>query len=236
MEFTPAPATLPPGRRIYAIGDVHGCDQPLMALHAMIAGDLVRRPVARPLLVHIGDYVDRGPASAAVVERLAAGAPILGVPVVNLIGNHEETMLHALAGDAAAATDWLYTGGREALASWGIDPASPRTSWRAGIPSHHLAFLQGLTLWHREGDYLFVHAGIRPGIPLDRQTRLDLLCIRAPFLFNDGTFGVVVVHGHSPTTRPIVKANRVGIDTGAVFGGKLTCAVLEGNTIWFMQA
>jgi serine/threonine protein phosphatase 1 len=236
MEFTPAPATLPPGRRIYAIGDVHGSDQPLAMLHGMIADDLVQRPVASPLLIHIGDYVDRGPASAAVVERLAAGAPIPGVPVVNLVGNYEETMLHALAGDGAAATDWLYTGGREALASWGIDPASPRGSWRAGIPSHHLGFLQGLTLSHREGAYLFVHAGIRPGVPLDRQTRLDLLCIRAPFLFNDSAFGVVVVHGHSPTSRPVVKANRVGIDTGAVFGGKLTCAVLEENTLGFMQA
>jgi serine/threonine protein phosphatase 1 len=235
MELAAAPASLPSGRRIYAIGDIHGCDQPLAALHAMIADDLARRPVAAPLLIHIGDYVDRGPASAAVVERLAAGAPIAGVPVVNLIGNHEETMSHALAGDRAAATDWLHTGGREALASWDIDPTSPRSSWRANVPEHHLAFLRGLTLSHREGEYLFVHAGIRPGVPLQQQARLDLLCIRAPFLFNDSALGVVVVHGHSPANHPVVKANRIGIDTGAVFGGKLTCAVLEGNTVGFIQ-
>src|SRR5689334_11210694 len=130
MELQKAPATLPPGRRIYAIGDVHGVDRTLTGLHDAVAEDLARRPVADPLLLHIGDYVDRGPDSAAVVARLAAGSPLPGVPVVNLIGNHEETMLHALAGDGAAATDWLYAGGREALQSWGIDPTSPRTSWR----------------------------------------------------------------------------------------------------------
>jgi len=145
-------------------------------------------------------------------------------------------MLHALAGDRAAATDWLHTGGREALASWNIDPASSRSSWRGSVPAHHLSFLQSLTLSYREGDYLFVHAGIRPGVPLHQQARTDLLCIRAPFLFNDSVLGVVVVHGHSPTSRPVVKANRVGIDTGAVLGGKLTCAVLEENMVGFMQA
>ncbi len=236
IELTEAPASLPDGRRVYAIGDVHGCADRLAELHARIAEDLARRPVAAPLLLHIGDYVDRGPDSAGVVARLAAGPPIAGVPTVNLIGNHEETMLHALDGERAAATDWLFSGGREALASWGLDPDGARGDWLAALPPADVAFVRGLALWHREGDYLFVHAGIRAGVPLEDQARQDLLTIRQPFLTYEAPFGMVVVHGHTPTTNPVVRPNRIGIDTGAVFGGRLTCAVLEGETIGFLHA
>lgn len=236
LKITNAPGSLPPGRRVYAIGDVHGCAERLFGLHRAIADDLERRPVPSPLLLHIGDYVDRGPDSAGVVARLAAGPPIAGVPVVSLVGNHEETMLHALDGDRAAATDWLYTGGREALASWEVDPEAPRETWRASIPAAHVAFLRDLALWHREGEYLFVHAGLRAGVPLERQARQDLLTIRQPFLTHERPFGFVVVHGHTPTSNPVVRPNRIGIDTGAVFGGKLTCAVLEGPTLGFLTA
>ncbi|MBS0561614.1 MAG: serine/threonine protein phosphatase [Proteobacteria bacterium] len=234
IEFQEAPASLPPGRRVYAVGDIHGCADRLSALHALIAEDLARRPAPAPLLLHIGDYVDRGPDSAGVIAMLCAGPPLPGVPTVNLIGNHEETMLHALAGERAAATDWLYSGGRTALESWGIDPDSPRESWAARIPAAHRAFVQGLALSHREGGYLFVHAGIRPGVPLEAQTREDLLRIRQPFLFTDAELGAVVVHGHTPVKAPVVRPNRIGIDTGAVFGGPLTCAVLEGDVVGFL--
>ncbi len=234
-EFMQAPATLPPGRRVYAIGDIHGCADRLAELHARIARDLADRPAQAPLLLHIGDYVDRGPDSAGVVARLAAGPPIAGVPTVNLVGNHEETMLHALDGDRAAATDWLWSGGREALASWGLDPDGARDSWLRSLPPADVAFLRGLTLSHREGPYLFVHAGIRAGVAIERQARQDLLTIRQPFLTYEASFGPVVVHGHTPTTNPVVKPNRIGIDTGAVFGGRLTCAVLEGARVGFLQ-
>jgi serine/threonine protein phosphatase 1 len=236
IELSPAPAALPPGCRIYAIGDIHGCDAQLATLHEKIAEDLSRRPVPAPLVLHIGDYVDRGPDSAGVVARLLRGSVIDHVPVINLKGNHEQTMLDALSGDRAAGTDWLFQGGRPALESYGADPDGPRERWAEAIPAAHLGFLHGLAMSHQEGGYVFVHAGIRPGIPLEAQAPEDLLRIRQPFLYTDRSFGVVVVHGHTPVKAPLVRANRIDIDTGAVFGGPLTCAVLEGATIGFLTA
>lgn len=236
IDFAPAPATLPAGRRVYAIGDIHGCAVQLATLHALIAEDLSRRPVAAPLLVHIGDYVDRGPDTAGVIARLLDPMPIPGVETVNLLGNHEYTMLEALAGERAAATDWLFAGGRPSLESYGVDPDSPRDTWAAAVPISHQAFLRGLPLLHQEGGYAFVHAGVRPGVALDRQARDDMLRMRQPFLYSEVDFGAVVVHGHTPVKHPVVRHNRIAIDTGAVFGGKLTCVVLEGDTYGFLTA
>jgi serine/threonine protein phosphatase 1 len=202
----------------------------------MIAEDLARRPVDAPLLLHIGDYVDRGADTAGVLARLAAGSPIGSVPVVNILGNHDETMLHALSGDRAAATDWLFAGGVPALQSYGIDPQSPRETWPAQVPPEHLEFLRGLALCHHEGGYFFVHAGVRPGVALDKQTREDMLRIRQPFLYTERDLGAVVVHGHTPVKAPVVQHNRIAIDTGAVFGSVMTCVVLEGETIGFLTA
>lgn len=235
IDLLPAPATLPPGRRVYAIGDVHGCLERLLALHEAIAADLAARPVAAPLLLHLGDYVDRGPDSAGVVARLAAGDPLAGVPTVNLMGNHERTMIDALSGHGAAATDWMIAGGREALASWGGDPDAPRDTWPGHVPDDHMAFLRGLALRHQEGGYLFVHAGIRPGVALEAQAASDLISIRSSFLYSEVAFGAVVVHGHTPQKAPVVRHNRIGIDTGAVFGGSLTCVVLEDDRLGFLS-
>ncbi len=236
IALSRAPATVQPGRRIYAIGDVHGCDAQLAALHEMIAEDLARRPIDSALLLHIGDYVDRGADSAGVLARLAAGPPVNSIPTVNLLGNHDETMLHAISGDRAAATDWLFAGGKPALQSYGIDPDSPRKSWLPQIPDEHVDFLRRLTLCHQDGGYFFVHAGVRPGVALDRQTREDMLRIRQPFLYTEHDLGAVVVHGHTPVKEPVVRHNRIAVDTGAVFGGKMTCVVLEGGTIGFLTA
>jgi serine/threonine protein phosphatase 1 len=236
-EFQPAPAALPEDNRVYAIGDVHGCDERLARLHVLIAEDLSARPVPQPLLLHLGDYVDKGPDSAGVVARLAAGQPLRGVPTVNLMGNHERTMLDALDGQPAAITDWLYSGGEHALASWRIGLDSPAAGWARMIPAAHLGFLHGLALHHRVGGYLFVHAGLKPGIPLDRQTTDDLLRIRRTFLDSDADFGAVVVHGHTPVRHgPEIRPNRINLDTGAVFGRELTCAVLEGDRVGFLFA
>ena len=236
MQFLAAPASLPPGRRVYAIGDVHGCDERLAALHAEINSDMARRPCGSAVLVHIGDYVDRGPDSRGVVARLAAGDPVPGVATVNQIGNHEQTMLDALGGEGAAMTDWMMNGGGAALRSWGGDPEAPRSTWPQAVPDDHLAFLRNLALSHREGGYMFVHAGVRPTVPLDAQSRQDLLSIRQAFLYSEADFGLVVVHGHTPKSAPVVRTNRIGIDTGAVYGGPLTCAVLEADRVAFFYA
>ena len=236
MDLSPAPAKLPPGRRVYAIGDIHGCAAQLANLHAKIGDDLAHRPIASALLLHIGDYVDRGVDTKGVIDRLVNGSPIPGTQMVNLMGNHENTMIEALNGERAAATDWLFTGGRPSLASYGVDPDSPRDTWRQHVPDSHMKFLRELKLMHREGEYVFVHGGVRPGVPLENQARDDVLRMRQPFLYSEMNFGAVVVHGHSPVKAPVIRHNRIAIDTGAVFGGEMTCLMLEGDRLGFLTA
>lgn len=235
--FVPASATLPPGQRVYAVGDTHGCLEQLTALHALIAQDLIDRPVGQCSLIHLGDYVDRGPDCAQLIQVLAAGPPVPGVETINLMGNHEDMMLTALTSERPEdGRHWLSNGGADSLLSWGIGRTVPQKEWAARIPADHLAFLRDLPLSYRVGPYLFVHAGIRPGIPPENQKREDLLWIREPFLSSKKDLGAVVVHGHTPTREPVVRPNRVGIDTGAVMGGMLTCVVLEGDQLAFLQA
>jgi serine/threonine protein phosphatase 1 len=234
LSYVRSPGLLRADRRIYAIGDIHGCLEKLRALHVAIADDLVRRPVRDARLIHLGDYIDTGPDSAGVLTLLAGGSPIAGLPTVNLLGDHERTALEALDGDAPSATDWLHEGGAATLRGWGIDPATPRDGWREKVPPAHLAFLRGLALSHRADDYLFVHAGIRPGVSLRQQTADDLVRIRQPFLYSETEFAAVVVHGHTPGPAPVLRQNRICIDTGAAFGGRLTCAVLEADRVGFI--
>ena len=233
----PAPGHLPPGHRVYAIGDVHGCLDRLMRLHHAIADDLKDRPVAKTSLVHLGDYIDRGPDSAGVIGWLSSAPSPPGITeTVNLVGNHEELFLAALdSRSLEAVTVWNMNGGGASLASWGIGPDFDPPEWPARIPPEHIQFIRGLSLTYRTGTYLFVHAGVRPGVELTAQKREDLLWIRWPFLFSTEDLGAVIVHGHTPAARPEVRRNRIGIDTGAVLGGKLTCAVLEQALVGFIQ-
>jgi serine/threonine protein phosphatase 1 len=234
MHFVRAPGWLPRGRRVYAIGDIHGCLTQLKQLHHEIERDLAARPVAAPLLIHLVDYIDHGPDSAGVIEFLVSRKP--PVPTIDLLGDHERMLLDALDGDRAAATDWLWSGGKAALESWSLDPDLPREQWEAALPASHVAFLRGLKRMHREGDYLFVHAGIRPGVDLAAQSLDDLVGIRQPFLWTEQPFGAIVVHGHSSNPEVARTENRIGLDTGAGMGGKLTCAVLEEDLLALIEA
>jgi serine/threonine protein phosphatase 1 len=235
-EFSAAPATLPPGHRIYAVGDIHGCMDRLAALHELIAEDIAGRPVEHTTLVHLGDYVDRGTDSAQVVDWLINRPPVPADEIVNLMGNHEHMMLAAVAGgDKEAPSHWLSNGGADSLLSWGISRLVPPSEWAARIPLQHLLFLRDLAISHRVGPYLFVHAGIMPGVPLDKQNRHDMIWIREPFLSSKADHGAIIVHGHTPKREPVIQPNRIAIDTGAVLGGALTCVVLEEDRLGFLQ-
>jgi serine/threonine protein phosphatase 1 len=236
-RFRPAPARLAPDHRIYAIGDVHGCLDRLTALHHAIADDLKNRPVPKATLVHLGDYIDRGPDSAGVISWVFSTASPPGITeTVNLLGNHEDMFLAALdSRTREAVTVWHMNGGGASLASWGIGPDVDPPDWLARIPPKHIQFIRGLSLTYRAGPYLFVHAGVRPSIALNAQKREDLLWMRWPFLSSTEDFGAVIVHGHTPSAQPEIRGNRIGIDTGAVLGGRLTCAVLEQDRVGFIQ-
>jgi serine/threonine protein phosphatase 1 len=236
-------ARTPEGVRLYAIGDVHGCDDLLAAAHAKIASDLESRPAADYRIIHVGDYGDRGPETEAVIERLAvltAAEP----RIVCLRGNHDELLLGFLSDPIETGPTFLANGGDATLASYGVkvgllaqlvgDHAKLAVRLAERMPASHRAFLQALPLTARFGDYLFCHAGIRPGIPLERQSPHDLTWIRDEFLLSGVDHGFVVVHGHTPASEPEVLPNRINIDTGAVFTGRLTCLVLEGLDYAFL--
>lgn len=235
-------ARTPPGMRLYAIGDVHGCDDLLAQVHANIDADLRRKPPQSYRIVHVGDYVDRGPRSADVVGRLLRLTEA-GAPMVCLSGNHEDTLLRFLDDPEGWAATFLSFGGVATLQSYGVDAedahaagglAHLRERFAAAMPTAHRAFLRDLPLTARFGDFLFCHAGIRPGVLLEEQTPEDLRWIREEFLASARDHGVVVVHGHTPADRPEVRRNRINIDTGAVFTGRLTCVVLEGTEYRFL--
>jgi serine/threonine protein phosphatase 1 len=202
-------ATVPDGTRVYAIGDVHGRLDLLRDLHQQIRDHGREYPVDRRVVVHIGDYIDRGYQSRQTIDYLL-DSPLAGFDMVYLQGNHERTLLEFLE-DLSVGPSWLRYGGRETLFSYGLE-------------------------WDRDPeDYLFVHAGVRPGVPLERQRPEDLLWIRDEFLRSDADHGKVIVHGHSISEEPVLRANRVGIDTGAFATGRLTCLVLEGNQRSFLS-
>lgn len=236
IEESLSPGWLPDGVRVYAVGDSHGCADRLGLMHLLIADHAAARPARQTVLVHLGDYVDRGPDSARVLEMLRAGGPLADAGVVNLIGNHEQLMLAAL--DPRAEADvmrfWLDNGGGPTLESYGADPEDPG-SWGV-VPEADLQWLRTLRPSFALGGYFFTHAGVRPDVPLDAQDPMDLAWIREPFLSWRGSLPAVVVHGHTPARGPEVLPHRIGIDTGAVFGGPLTCAVLEGRKVGFLFA
>jgi len=224
-------------RRIYAIGDIHGRLDLLQRAVAAIGRDVAARGPAA-LTVTLGDYVDRGPASRGVLDCLIANP--FPTPLVALKGNHEE-MFEAFLADPAAGPHWAGNGGLETLRSYGLrgvrttDLVRAREDLRAALPAAHRGFLRGLKLSLSQGRYFFCHAGVRPGVPLERQSEEDLLWIRGDFLASDVDFGRIVVHGHTPVDEPELRANRIGIDTGAYFSGRLTCVALGEGAPRFLE-
>jgi serine/threonine protein phosphatase 1 len=234
---------VPPGERVYAVGDLHGRADLLDAMDARITADLAERPAsARVIRVYLGDYVDRGPDSRGVIDRLARAQRGVEPPVC-LMGNHDWWFRDFLE-TGVVATAWLASGGDTTLASYGVVdlPAfDDERAWaqlanrlRRRMPVDHRRFLNGLATRFGRGDYLFAHAGIRPGLALDRQETRDLLFIREPFLSEPGDLGVVVVHGHTVVDEPAIRRNRIGIDTGAYWTDRLTAVVLEDDTMRFL--
>lgn len=234
LAFQRAPGQLPPDLRIYAIGDVHGCAEAHAILLEQIAADAAARPVGEIVLIHMGDLIDRGPNSALVLDRVASGSPIAG-QMVNLRGNHEELCLSALDSGGEAATHWRRNGGDTCLADWGVPSRAAPEDWASYVPPGHMAVLREERTFYRRGEYFFAHAGARPGVPLTDQEPHDLIWIREPFLSWPLPLEAVVVHGHTPVDEPEVRRHRIGIDTGAVYGGRLTALVLEGDRMAFMQ-
>lgn len=234
---------IPEGVRIYAVGDVHGRDDLLGHLLDTIEKDAAVKGRARNILIFLGDLVDRGPHSANVIERLRHYAPE-GFECVFLMGNHEEVLLRVLHGEHDLIGDWLRFGGAELLASYGLDPATIRSrkpseaieEIAAAIPPEHVDFIQSFADTYQAGDYVFVHAGLRPGVPLHGQSQHDLRWIRRPFLESDTMTGRVVVHGHTIVEDIEVRANRIAIDTGAYRTGILTAIGIQNDQKWFLQS
>jgi serine/threonine protein phosphatase 1 len=234
------PASLPPGLRIYAIGDIHGRLDLLDDLSAQIRTDLGSAP-ADVVTIFLGDYVDRGPESAGVIERLSrADFP---TPIQTVRGNHEEVVLQFFEDETVLAS-WRRFGGLEMLQSYGVDVTEARRglgygraqkSLAARMPPEHRMFLEQTGLTASYGDYFFCHAGVRPGVPLERQTPKDLLWIREDFLQFKGSWSKIIVHGHTPVRAPEILPNRINVDTGAFATSILTALVLEGAERRFLM-
>lgn len=228
---------IPAGIRIYAIGDIHGRADLLEDVLKHIDADLAKNPVSVGVQVFLGDYIDRGPASRQVLDQLVARKRTH--QTVFLKGNHE-TFLTNFIVDPTILGDWQYLGGLETLMSYGVVPsinsdAFGQTQLAANLdqrlPESHRLFLADLKSSFTCGDFFFVHAGVRPGVPLAQQQEEDLLWIRDDFLLCEDDFGKVVVHGHTPVKQPDIRPNRINIDTGAYLTGQLTCLMLENDEI-----
>jgi len=236
------PPSVPEDLRVYAIGDIHGRADLLDELHRLIVRDSADWGGDR-IIVYLGDYIDRGMGNREVLDTLVH-QPLPGFRSIHLIGNHEAVLLQFLQ-DAEIARDWIKFGGDTTLASYGVRLPRGELSIDAlleakavlqrNMPPEHLEFLRGLRLNYWIGGYMFVHAGVKPGVALDRQDGNDMIWIRKTFLKSKEDFGKVIVHGHTPSLQPEMRHNRIGIDTGAFFSGHLTALVLQGAERRFLS-
>ena len=233
-------ASAPDGERIYAVGDIHGRLDLLTALIGEVERDLPGGDV-KPAIVFLGDYVDRGPDTAGVLDQLDR-LRSFKIETVFLKGNHEAAMLDFMD-DPQANEEWLHWGGDATLDSYGVtdywrrDAEAIAADLKECLPTHHLTFLESLQMHHERGDYFFVHAGVRPGIPLDAQRPRDLMWIRQEFHNMPAAQrpDKTIVHGHHSVRTPIDAGWRIAVDTGAFSTGRLTAVVLEGQTRRFIS-
>jgi serine/threonine protein phosphatase 1 len=240
--MTAGAASIGDDTRVYVIGDIHGRADLLDRMIGAIERDLAASPATGALTVTLGDYVDRGPNSRGVIERLCRNP--FPTRYIALKGNHEQLLLLFLI-NAAIGTEWRQIGGLETLHSYGVPVGSlmlgrsyeeASLALRQALPPEHLDFLSKLQLSFSFGRYFLCHAGVRPKIPLDRQEAEDLLWIRDEFLDSRRNFGKIVVHGHTPVEEPEVRSNRINIDTGAFITGRLTCLVIDRDATRFLTA
>jgi serine/threonine protein phosphatase 1 len=227
----------PKGTRIYAVGDVHGRLDLLQQVIGQIESDLAKRPSSQSVEIYLGDYIDRGPASRQVIDRLIKRSRERNA--VFLKGNHE-TYVSEFIQNPAILTDWRQYGGLETLMSYGLQPAiradaaeqaELARAFKYMLPKNHQAFFRSLQLSMTCGDFFFVHAGVKPRVPLAQQREEDLLWIRDDFLLCEDDFGKVIVHGHTPVREPDIRSNRINIDTGAYATGRLSCIMIEHDNV-----
>ncbi|WMT72917.1 metallophosphoesterase family protein [Bradyrhizobium sp. Ash2021] len=228
---------LPDGVRIYAISDIHGCAHLLEQMLGVIDADVAHSRPRHAIEVYLGDYIDRGPDSRGTLDLLIKRSRRGNM--VFLKGNHE-AFLGAVFRDPSRIADWFQFGGIQTLMSYGLSPSSDADEEEqrelvrelaAAMPPQHREFLQRLRLTFTCGDFFFVHAGVRPGIPLPEQQEADLLWIREEFLRSQKNFGKYVVHGHTPVRSAEVLPNRANIDTGAYATGNLTLLSIQGSRL-----
>ncbi len=234
-------AHTPPHSRIYAIGDIHGRLDLLTQLEGLIVDDAATGPQNKTV-IYLGDYIDRGPDSGGVIDHLL-DHPLAGFKGIRLMGNHEDFLINFLE-NGEQGSSWIANGGDATLEYYGIT-AWPymtdgqlkplRSKLENLVPPRHRDFLAALYVSYKLGDYVFVHAGVRPGVQLADQDETDLMWIREIFLKSNADFGHCVVHGHSIADEPEIRRNRIGIDTGAYRTGRLTCVVLEDDNVRFLQ-
>jgi diadenosine tetraphosphatase ApaH/serine/threonine PP2A family protein phosphatase len=233
---------LPQGIRIYAVGDVHGRADLLTQVMDRIDADLKRNPSANAIEVYLGDYIDRGPASRQVLDCLILRSCERNT--VFLKGNHESYVSEFIE-NPAVLSSWRQYGGLETLMSYGLQPSLNANAaeqielakaLKSKLPKSHREFLNGLQLFVSCGDFFFVHAGVKPRVPLAEQREEDLLWIRDDFLLCEDDFEKIVVHGHTPVREPDIRPNRINIDTGAYATGRLTCIVIEHDRVEVLGA
>lgn len=233
-------ASLLPSGRVYAIGPVHGCFDLLDRLISQIRADVATRPSLPTRIVFLGGLVNRGRQSAEVVTRLRRFARISGNLIV-LKGSDEQLMTQSLGGDLDKLEAWLCRGGGETLTSWGvaarlIDGALPELlkAARAAISKDTRRWLAALPTHHRDGNYFFAHAGIRPGVPLAEQSEEDLLWIGREFLNHNEPLEAVIVHGQAPDDEPVLSPDRIALTNGGWWSGRLSAVGLEGSDRWLV--